>query len=104
MRILEFSGGKDSIACLMLLKDELHDITVLWADSGDAFPETVEQMEKVREMCPNFQIAKGNQPELIKENGYPADKERLYNASSMRGQLGHVVSVATSIRTVWVKF
>lgn len=73
MKILEFSGGKDSIACLTLLKDELSDITVLWADSGDSFPETLQQMEKVRNICPNFEIVKGNQPKVINENGYPVD-------------------------------
>lgn len=73
MRVLEFSGGKDSVACLMLLKDELKDITVLWANSGDCFPETIEQMQKVRAICPNFIEVKGNQPAVIAEKGYPVD-------------------------------
>lgn len=73
MRILEFSGGKDSIACLMLLKNEISEITVLWANSGDCFPETLEQMKKVKAICPNFIEVKGNQPKVIEEYGYPVD-------------------------------
>ncbi len=73
MVVLQFSGGKDSLACLLLLKDRLNDITVVWADSGDAFPETYAQMEKVKAMCPHFVVAKGNQPQAIKEFGYPVD-------------------------------
>lgn len=73
MRVFEFSGGKDSIAVLMLLKDRLHEITVVWADSGDAFPETHAQMEKIKSLCPNFLIVKGNQPEVIKKYGFPVD-------------------------------
>jgi phosphoadenosine phosphosulfate reductase len=70
---LQFSGGKDSIACLMLLRDRLDSITVVWADSGDAFPETLAQMELVKAMCPNFVCARGEQPECIERNGFPVD-------------------------------
>jgi len=73
MKILEFSGGKDSLAVLLLLRDQLHDITVLWADSGDSFPETIEQMELVKSICPNFITVKGNQPGVIERGGYPVD-------------------------------
>ncbi len=73
MKILEFSGGKDSLAVLLLLKDQLDDIVVLWADSGDSFPETIAQMERVREMCPHFAVAHGCQPEVIERGGYPVD-------------------------------
>lgn len=73
MKVLQFSGGKDSLACLLYLQDQLNEITVLWADSGDVFPETRAQMEAVRGICPNFVIVEGCQPQVINEHGYPVD-------------------------------
>jgi len=71
--VLQFSGGKDSIACLLLLKPWWHKITVVWVNSGDAFPETIAQMKDVRAMVPNFLEVKSNQPRQIANNGYPVD-------------------------------
>jgi phosphoadenosine phosphosulfate reductase len=73
LKILQFSGGKDSLAVLLLLKDILSEITVIWANSGDCFPETLEQMEKIKAICPNFIEVKGNQPQVISDFGYPVD-------------------------------
>jgi phosphoadenosine phosphosulfate reductase len=67
-----------------LLKDQLDEITVLWADSGDSFPETREQMELVRALCPNFVVVKGNQPAVIDEFGYPVDVLPVRNHSDVR--------------------
>lgn len=77
--VFQFSGGKDSIACLLLLKDELHRITVMWTDTGAAFPETYAQMEKVKALCPNFLVVQGNQPKQIEEHGYPVDVMPMRN-------------------------
>lgn len=82
--VLQFSGGKDSIACLMLLKDYLHKITVLWLNSGASLPETFEQMNKVREMCPNFIEIVGNQPEQVAAHGYPVDVLPMRNHISIQ--------------------
>ena len=68
-----FSGGKDSIACLILLQEYLHEITVFWLNTGDAFPETMAQIDDVKKLCPNFIEVKSNQPEDIAKNGYPVD-------------------------------
>jgi 3'-phosphoadenosine 5'-phosphosulfate sulfotransferase (PAPS reductase)/FAD synthetase len=73
VKVLQFSGGKDSLACLLLLKEQLNDIIVLWCDSGDSFPETKLQMRKVAELCPNFVAAHGNQPLQVADSGYPTD-------------------------------
>lgn len=73
MKVLQFSGGKDSLACLLFLKDQLSEITVLWANSGDAFPETLRQMEAVKAICPNFIEVECDQPSVIDEFGYPVD-------------------------------
>jgi phosphoadenosine phosphosulfate reductase len=70
---LMFSGGKDSIACLHLLKDYLDKILLVWVNTGANFPEIETYMEKVRSEVPNFLEIKTNQPESIKANGYPVD-------------------------------
>lgn len=79
MRILQFSGGKDSLACLLLYWDQLDNITVMWGSSGDSFPETIAQMEKVKKTVPHFIEVKGNQPEVIQQLGYPVDVLPLRN-------------------------
>lgn len=71
--VLQFSGGKDSLACLWLLEPFWSRITVAWGNAGDAFPETVALMEKVRALVPNFVEVKSNQPEQIRQMGYPTD-------------------------------
>jgi phosphoadenosine phosphosulfate reductase len=71
--MLQFSGGKDSLACLWLLKTNWPDIVVVWVNTGDAFPETVEQMKAIKALVPNFMEIKSNQPEQIKRAGYPVD-------------------------------
>ncbi|WP_244125575.1 phosphoadenosine phosphosulfate reductase family protein [Burkholderia gladioli] len=72
---LTFSGGKDSLACLYLLRPWWDRITVLWANAGDPYPETVEQMERIRQLVPHFAEVAG--PGYIRAHGpeqtYPAD-------------------------------
>lgn len=71
--VLQFSGGKDSLACLYLLEPYWQKIHVAWGNSGDAFPETLELMDLVRKLVPNFVEVKGNQPAQIERYGYPVD-------------------------------
>ena len=63
----------------MLIKNQLPDITVLWADTGDSFPETHAQIEQVKALCPNFIIVKGDQPGVIDRGGYPVDVMPMRN-------------------------
>lgn len=71
MRVLQFSGGKDSLACLYLLKSRWDEITVVWVNTGAAFPETIAQMAEVRSMVPNFVEIRSEQS--IEREGYPVD-------------------------------
>lgn len=71
--VLQFSGGKDSLACLYLLRPHWDQLTVMWCNPGAAFPETVEQMDRIRAMVPHFLEVKGNQPTHIELMGLPAD-------------------------------
>lgn len=70
---LQFSGGKDSLACLYLLRPWLDRITVYWRNPGDPFPETFELMEQVRAMCPHFVEIHGDVLAWQAENGFPSD-------------------------------
>lgn len=51
---LQFSGGKDSLACLYLLRPLLADLIVYWLDTGDGCPETRAIVDQVRPWVPNF--------------------------------------------------
>lgn len=70
---LQVSGGRDSIACLYMMREYLDRITVYWCNTGAAFPETVDVMEHVRAMAPNFVEIDGRQPEVIAHAGIPSD-------------------------------
>lgn len=70
---LSFSGGKDSLACLFLLRNFLKTITVYHLDTGDIMPETRDLVAEVREMCPNFVHLQGDVRAWIAENGQPTD-------------------------------
>jgi 3'-phosphoadenosine 5'-phosphosulfate sulfotransferase (PAPS reductase)/FAD synthetase len=80
--VLQFSGGKDSLACLHLLESRWSEITVVWMNTGAAFPETIAQMEAVRALVPKFVEIKSSQS--IERDGYPADV--LPIASTSMGQ------------------
>lgn len=70
---LQFSGGKDSLACLFFMRPYWDRLTVYWVNSGAAFPETVILMKKVRNLVPRFVEIHSSQPLDIIKNGYPVD-------------------------------
>lgn len=70
---LQLSGGRDSIACLFLMKPYWDRLTVYWLDTGAAYPETVALIAQIREMVPNFAVIQGRQPQVIEEFGIPSD-------------------------------
>lgn len=70
---LQFSGGKDSLACLYMWRDKLDETVVLWCNSGAAYPETIAQMERIKAWVPHFVEVRGNQPAVVEQYGYPAD-------------------------------
>jgi 3'-phosphoadenosine 5'-phosphosulfate sulfotransferase (PAPS reductase)/FAD synthetase len=71
--VLQFSGGKDSLCLLNVMKPFWNQLTVLWVNTGAAYPETIALMERIRKMVPHFFELKTNQPESIKRSGYPVD-------------------------------
>lgn len=70
---LQFSGGKDSLACLYLMRPHWERLTVYWCDTGAAYPETVEIADKIAAMVPRFVRINGNQPQVIDQFGMPSD-------------------------------
>jgi phosphoadenosine phosphosulfate reductase len=70
---LQFSGGRDSLACLYLMRPYWDLMTVYWTDTGAAYPETINTVQKVQDMVPNFAVIDGKQPQVIAEYGIPTD-------------------------------
>jgi 3'-phosphoadenosine 5'-phosphosulfate sulfotransferase (PAPS reductase)/FAD synthetase len=68
-----FSGGRDSIACLYLLKPFMDKVTVVWANTGSNFPEIEQYMEGIRAQVPSFLEVKTNQAQSVAVSGYPVD-------------------------------
>lgn len=48
-RAVAFSGGKDSLATLLLVRDVVEDLEVLFVDTGLEFPETIEHTKRILE-------------------------------------------------------
>lgn len=70
---LQLSGGKDSLACLYLMKPHWPLLTVYWLNTGAAFPETIALMERIKKLVPNFVEIAGCQPQVIERFGIPSD-------------------------------
>lgn len=68
-----FSGGKDSLACLYLLKPYLDKITVIWVNTGDAFPETEAIVRESVRGIPKFLEVKSNVIDFKNKFGHPTD-------------------------------
>lgn len=83
---LQLSGGKDSLACLELLRPHLDRITVYWLNTGDSFPETRAQMDVLRQTLPHFVEIKSDVQAVRHTYGLPSD---LVPASAT--QLGRLV-------------
>ena len=70
---LELSGGKDSVACLYLLRNRLDDITVYWLNTGDNYPETARVIDECRRIIPHFVEVVSDVKAWRNEHGVPSD-------------------------------
>jgi phosphoadenosine phosphosulfate reductase len=70
---LSFSGGKDSLAVIYLLRSHLHRMTVYHVDSGDMLPETHEIVDHVASFAPNFVRIHTDSQAWIAQYGFPTD-------------------------------
>jgi phosphoadenosine phosphosulfate reductase len=81
---LFYSGGKDSLATLMLLRPWWHKLEVVWVDTGNKFPEVVQHMERVaRQPLWRFTRLHSDAAAYIRDNGHPVDV--VPTASTTRG-------------------
>ena len=72
-KILMFSGGKDSLVCLYLLKEYWTSLIVVWINTGDAYPETLAIINKVRELPVTFIEIKSDVKTFREIEGSPTD-------------------------------
>jgi 3'-phosphoadenosine 5'-phosphosulfate sulfotransferase (PAPS reductase)/FAD synthetase len=70
---LQFSGGRDSLALLLLLKPYWEKLTVYYCDSGDAYPETLELVARVQKKVPNFITIPGRVLQTRATDGFASD-------------------------------
>lgn len=71
--VIQVSGGKDSLAVLYLLRPHWDKCTVMWVNTGAAYPETVALMERIRAEVPRFLEVRSDQPGNVEQNGWPVD-------------------------------
>lgn len=81
VEVLQFGGGKDSLACLFLLREKWPTLIVAWMNTGAAFPETLAQMEWLRALVPNFVEIRSDVLTDIEQHGWPADVVPMRNTT-----------------------
>ncbi len=77
--VLTFSGGKDSLTCLHLCRDYRDNITVVWVNTGAAFPHIAEFVRNAVKGF-NFIELKSDQGAWIKQHGLPSDMVPVVNS------------------------
>lgn len=69
----QFSGGKDSLAGLHMLREHWDKMTVYWLDTGDGFPEVREVVDRVAGLVPRFVRIESSAQRVIQDHGLPTD-------------------------------
>jgi phosphoadenosine phosphosulfate reductase len=67
------SGGKDSTACVYLLREYLPRITVYNLNTGDLLPEMLDSIKRIEDMSPNFVRIETDVAAWIDNFGLPTD-------------------------------
>lgn len=78
---LSFSGGKDSAACLKLLRPQLKNVTVVWCNPGNPFPALRSYMDRIAASVPNFVEVTGDLPAFQRQFGYAVDTLPVWNTA-----------------------
>jgi phosphoadenosine phosphosulfate reductase len=71
---LQFSGGKDSLACLLLCLPYVQaGLPVYWCSTGDNLPETLEVVRWASERVPDFRVVQSDVKAWRAKFGMPSD-------------------------------
>lgn len=70
---LHFSGGKDSLACVHLMRANWDKITLYHVDTGDLLPEIREIVDAVANMVPRFVRINTDSGRWMGDVGLPSD-------------------------------
>ena len=70
---MAFSGGKDSLACVYLMREHLDRITIYHVDTGDELPEMRDSVAAVEAWVPHFVRVQTDVTGWIERNGIPTD-------------------------------
>ncbi len=81
---MQFSGGKDSLACVHLMREHWDEITLYHVDTGDLLPEIREIVDEVAAMVPRFVHIHTDSAHWMDQMGLPSD---LVPTSSTRAGL-----------------
>lgn len=87
--VFMFSGGKDSLACLYLLKPHWDKINVIWVNTGNFFPENEKIVRSFSEQLPRFHEIKTDVNSFKETYGLPSDMvpiSHTYTGSAMTGE------------------
>ena len=84
--VLQFSGGKDSLACLHLLRIDpgWDNLLVVWMNAGDPWPQTITQMREIATQVPHFCEVKADVMAHREVFGHPSDLISMVN--TLQGQ------------------
>lgn len=85
---LQFSGGKDSMAVLYLLRPWLERITVYHLRTGDQLLATDLAVESCRKWIPNFRLIESNSVAWRALHGWPSDLVPTFS-TWMGRSMGH---------------
>lgn len=70
---LKYSGGKDSAACLELLRPIIDRVTVFWMNTGACYEGYRDYIMSVAATVPHFVEVTSDQPSYIRNVGIPSD-------------------------------
>lgn len=70
---LWFSGGKDSMACLYLIRHRLDEIDVIFVNTGKTYPELMDTVNRAKAMCPHWHEVATDRTAQWGRHGIPSD-------------------------------